>query len=473
MNQELIKNSRLLLRVETNNGTLSPYLEKEKAAMRRKTVILPLFFLLLLASTLLAGCSSYVDISNAQNYYRQAQYTKAMSSLQQKAPSILKAQGPIILNYDLGLLARLSNEYETSNTLLSESERLIWEAYTQSITANIASFLVNDNTKAYPGEEYEDVYINIFKALNYLHLGRSESALVELRRSIEKQANLRQKYEQQVQKISSYSDAQGFASVETTRYATSFSTSALAQYLSAIVAQKMGEDNTFYYAINQARHAFASQSGLYDFPMPSVFDIEDTPLKDSKARVHLISFTGQAPIKQERRESVWVSRNNYAQIAYPVLVERKSAIERVKVSIQGGPTQQLEKIESISNIAIDTFKAKSEVIRMKAVTRAMAKAVGIALYDAYTEKDNNVTVFEELLGLIFRVAQTVSESADVRSVHFLPSLSWVGYVDLEPGTYTFTYEFLNASGRVVHSHKVSNLRVTANSVHLVEAHSPL
>jgi len=97
--------------------------------MRRKTVILPLFFLLLLASTLLAGCSSYVDISNAQNYYRQAQYTKAMSSLQQKAPSILKAQGPIILNYDLGLLARLSNEYETSNTLLSESERLIWEAY--------------------------------------------------------------------------------------------------------------------------------------------------------------------------------------------------------------------------------------------------------------------------------------------------------------------------------------------------------
>ena len=441
--------------------------------MHKRPIDLFLFSFLLLASLLLAGCSSYVDISTAQNHFQRAEYAKAFTSLEQKASSVLKSQGPIILNYDLGLLARLSNRYDASNNFLSESERLIWEAYTQSITANIASFLVNDNTRAYQGEEYEDIYVNVFKALNYLHLGQSESALVELRRSIEKQANLKQKYEQQVQKVSSYTDAQGLSSIETASYASSFSTSALSQYLSAIVAQKLGEENTFHYSINQAKHAFASQPNLFNFAMPKAFNIENDPLPDTKGRVHLISFTGQAPTKVERRESIRVSSNNYAQIAYPVLTGKPSSIDRVRVSIQGGSTQHLEKIESISNIAIDTFKAKSELIRLKAVTRAMAKAVGIALYDAYTEKDDTVTLAEELLGLIFRIAQNVSESADVRTVHFLPSLSWVGYVDLAPGTYTFRYDFLHSSGRVVHSHEVSNVKIEAKRVHLVEAHSPL
>jgi len=421
---------------------------------------------------LLSGCSSRIDISNAQSQYLNSNYSQAFLDLEQQAPSVLKAQGPIILNYDLGMLARLNKAYKDSNNYLSEAERLIREAYTQSITANVASFIVNDNTKAYTGEDYEDIYLNVFKALNYLHQGEEESALVELNRSIEKQAFLKQKYEKQVEQVASYREKQGLGSVEGQSYASSFSTSALANYLSAVVAEGMGEENTRYYAMNQVRHAFASQPALYAFPLPSTAAEDPQKVESGMGRLHVVGFTGQAPLKEERVESIYVSYANRAKIAYPVLVGRPSQVQAIEVSVDGNRVQRLERIESIKDIAIDTFRATSELAKLKAVTRAMAKAIGIAAYDAAALEDNQVTAAEELLGWIFRIARDVSESADVRSTHFLPSEAWVGYLDLQPGTYTVELSFLNASGRVLHQEILPNQVVRENGVNLAETFCP-
>lgn len=431
----------------------------------------PLCFLLLV-TLLLSGCSSRIDISNAQSQYLNSNYSQAFLDLEQQAPSVLKAQGPIILNYDLGMLARLNKAYKDSNNYLSEAERLIREAYTQSITANVASFIVNDNTKAYTGEDYEDIYLNVFKALNYLHQGEEESALVELNRSIEKQAFLKQKYEKQVEQVASYREKQGLGSVEGQSYASSFSTSALANYLSAVVAEGMGEENTRYYAMNQVRHAFASQPALYAFPLPSTAAEDPQKVESGMGRLHVVGFTGQAPLKEERVESIYVSYANRAKIAYPVLVGKPSQVQAIEVSVDGNRVQRLERIESIKDIAIDTFRASSELAKLKAVTRAMAKAIGIAAYDAAALEDHEVTAAEELLGWVFRIARDVSESADVRSTHFLPSEAWVGYLDLQPGTYTVELSFLNASGRVLHQEILPNQVVRENGVNLAETFCP-
>jgi len=440
----------------------------------RKSVANGLFFvLLLMLIVLMSGCTSFMDMSATQSLYKGAKYQGAYESLLLEAPSLLKKQGPIIVNYDLGILSRLVGNYTDSNNYLSESERLIWEAYTESVSGNIASFLVNDNTKAYQGEEYEDMYLNVFKALNYMHLGETEAALVELNRSIEKQTFLRQKYEQYEQQMTEYAREEGLDAPAVQTYATSFSTSALSNYLSASVAQALGEKNTLHYAIDQVRHAFSSQPSLYPFPLPSVVKLEEDPFPQDKGRLQLVSFSGQSPLKEERVERVYVSSFNRAKIAYPVLVGGSSQVQAVRVSIEGQPMIPLQRIESISNIAIDTFRAKSELIKMKAITRAMAKAVGIALYDEYAAQDNNVTAGEELLGMIFRIARDATESADVRSTHFLPSEAWVGYVDLPEGTYTINTEFLNASNQVLHRSPGKTVQVQAGSLHVAEAFCPL
>ncbi len=430
-----------------------------------------LLCVLLLCPMVFLGCSSYVDLSSSQAYVMQGNYEKAYHNLQMQAPSLLKAQGPIIVNYDLGMLARLNNNYQESNKLLSESERLISEAYTQSITANIASFIVNDNTKAYQGEEYEDIYLNLFKALNYIALGQEESALVELNRSMEKQALLKQKYERYSKQVRNYASQHGLGSVDTEIYASSFSTSALTNYLASLVAQSLGEASTAYYAKEQVKHAFASQPQLYNFPLPSLLD-EGAP-EEGKARLHVISFSGQAPQKQERWEYVSVSPYNRAKIAYPVLVGIYSNVHSITLKAGSQAETTLHKIESISDVAIDTFRTKSELAKTKAVLRAIAKAVGVAMYDSVAQQDDKVTAAEELLGFIFRVAQDVSERADVRSTHFLPAEAWVGLIDLEAGVYDLEFSFLNASGRVLHSVFLPNQEVRADELNLSEVYYAL
>ncbi|MGH0052768.1 MAG: hypothetical protein ACQ5SW_05185 [Sphaerochaetaceae bacterium] len=427
----------------------------------------------LLLIVLMTGCTSFMDLSATQSLYRGAHYQSAYESLLSEAPSLLKRQGPIIVNYDLGILARLNGNWQESNNYLVESERLIWEAYTESVTGNIASFLINDNTKDYQGEAYEDMYLNVFKALNYLQLGKKEEALVELNRSIEKQSFLKQQYEQYEQQVSDYAREEGLEplpSVQT--YATSFSTSALSSYLSASVAQALGEENTLHYAIEQVRHAFTSQPTLFPFPIPSVISLGEDPFPQDEGRVQLIAFSGQSPLKEERVERVYISQFNRAKIAYPILVGVDSQVRSVRVTIAGENSIALQKIESISNIAIDTFGAKSELIKMKAITRAMAKAVGIALYDEHAARDNQVTAGEEFLGMLFRIVRDATESADVRSTHFLPAEAWVGYVDLPEGTYTITTEYLSASNQILYKTAGKPLEVKAGELHLAEAYCP-
>lgn len=430
-----------------------------------------LLCLLLLCPTLFLGCSSYIDLSSSQHHVIQGNYEKAYQNLQGQAPSLLKAQGPIIVNYDLGLLARLNKNYTESNFLLSESERLIREAYTQSVTANLASYVLNDNTKAYQGEEYEDIYLNLFKALNFIALGEQESALVELNRSMEKQAFLKQKYEQYSKQAREYASQQGLGSIATESYASSFSTSALINYLAYLVAQSLGEESSSYFAKEQVKHAFSSQPQLYRFALPS--SLEQKEPEPDKERLHLISFNGQAPLKQERWEYVYLGPTNQAKIAYPVLVGRISNVQSIQVKANGQTQATLQKIESMSAVAIDTFRSKSQLTKTKAVLRAMSKAVGIAIYDSVIQQDDKLTAAEELLGLIFRVAQDVSERADVRSTHFLPSEAWVGSIDLEPGLYDIEFSFLNATGGVLHTMVLPNQAVKQGTLNLSEAYYAL
>lgn len=402
---------------------------------------------MLAVSILLFGCASSIDLSSSDRHYVSSNFKAAYESLEQKGPSLAKAQGPIILNYDLGMLARLNGEYERSNLLLSESERLIGEARTKSITAALASFIINDNAKEYAGSEYEDIYLNIFKALNYLALGEAEGALVELRRSLEKQTQLKARYEQDRGRIASYAKQNNLSWDGSTTYATSFSTSALANYLAFIVAHHLGDESMASYSQSQVAHAFATQPTLYPFSQPTTTLASD--VKDGQKRLHIVCFTGRSPTKEERWEYIYLNRYDRLRIAYPVLVGQESAVTAIQVRIvENGKSVEAERIESIFSVASDTFASEGQLALQKSVMRSMARAMGIAVSDSLSSsKDDNLSLLGDLMGLFFKVSGEVAERADVRSTHYVPSEAWVGAIDLDPGLYTVEISFLNRWGQ--------------------------
>lgn len=424
----------------------------------------------LLAIILATSCVSYVDLSSTDAYLKRGQYTKAYDSLKNSLEHLVAAQGPLIASYDLGMLARLTGDWKHSNELLSDAERRIQDAYTKSITASLASFIVNDNTKEYGGESYEDIYLNLFKALNYLHLGQYESSLVEIRRMIEKQSVLQDRYEKQADQVRRYASTNHIRQTDLPAQATSFTTSALANYLGVIIAAHLGEQSTLDYSFNQIHHAFETQTKLYPFPIPESVE----PLKsEGRDSVHLIAFTGRFPVKEERMDFISISPTNVTRIAYPVLRPVPSAITSIRVRVDGKVITTLEKIESFSLVAEDAFQSKSGLLYAKATMRAISKELGIGIWDAISkDKDGKRSAFAEVLGFAFRVGKELSESADLRSTHYLPAEAWVGTLDLEPGSYTIEVEYLNRIGQVLHTERFMET-IDPTTINLLESYSPL
>ena len=79
-------------------------------------------------------------------------------------------KGQVLYDLDRGILSHYGKEYLRSNEELSGAEQGIYDLYATSVTQTINSFLLNDTVVDYSGEVYEDIYTNLFMALNYIHL---------------------------------------------------------------------------------------------------------------------------------------------------------------------------------------------------------------------------------------------------------------------------------------------------------------
>jgi len=81
-----------------------------------------------------------------------------------------------------GLLLHYAGQYEESNELLQEAERVIDDRYTKSVSRALLSVVSSDRALAWLPSDTERLMVNYYGALNYLALGDLEGAEVEARR---------------------------------------------------------------------------------------------------------------------------------------------------------------------------------------------------------------------------------------------------------------------------------------------------
>jgi hypothetical protein len=257
----------------------------------------------------------------------------------------------ISLFLDKGLLEHYAGNYRNSSQDLQEAERLIEEAFTKSITAEILSYIANDKTKEYRGEDYEDIYLNVFNALNYYHDNNIEGAMVEIRKismSSGKLDMLSRKYENTNRSAGNYVTNQfrelGFSVNPNLPQgkAVNFSNSALARYLGALFYLGQGKTDDARIEFAQVDAAFKSNPGIYNFPVPkSVAAAQNIPA--GKTRLNIIAFTGLSPIKEESTIPGFFSffKNTplkAIQFKLPVLADRKKRNQINNISIEVGST---------------------------------------------------------------------------------------------------------------------------------------
>ena len=440
------------------------------------------FFLAACLGLLAISCATkseaYKDIDNAVSKNEFELGVEAIKKGQERKRPIYRNNNAISLYLDKGLLEHYAGKYADSSQSLQEAERLIEDAFTKSVTANIASYIANDNTKEYPGEDFEDIYINIFNALNYYNNGNIEGALVEIRKltwTNGKLDMLGRKYDgvkasageymlEQLKKIGISLNPelpQGDP--------INFSSSALAHYLGALFYFGEGNTDSARIEFNLVEEAFTANPNVYYHPLPaSVAAVRNVP--NGKVRLNVIAFTGLGPTKEEGNfDSFFPFFSSpilwSTQFKLPKLVRRPSRIDRIEILING-ETFNLELIEDMGAVVTETYNARFGSLFFKTYIRTMLKyaAVDVAALVATDQLGDLAGMASAAAG---KATADASESADIRMSRYFPDKAYIGGINLEPGNYEVTIDFYAGSSMVAKEKR--NVTVRPDRLNLIEA----
>lgn len=424
---------------------------------------------LLLATFALAGCATYSDSFGViERNLSAQQYDAALQDIEKKSES---KNGRVLYLLDKGMVLRMKGDFAGSNQALEAAKSEMERLYAASVSENALSFIVNDATVSYAGDDYEQVLVHLYMALNYLELGQPDDARVE---ALQVDIKLREIGE----KIPE----------------SKFTEDALSRYITGLIYEELGEWSDAMIAYRKAYEAYKKYQVNYGLAMPDMlkhdllrlaqrqglkdeaalyrkeFGIEPLPKTKNKPELEgelvFVLNNGLAPIKREKSVGMWApppavvvdisKKKAPATPAMPVLVNialpyyesRPNNVLSARVSVSDKQTssQLMEDIDAIAKASLDS---RMPAITARSIARAVAKgAIQQSVDKAGSNRDSDAGA--ALLGsFLVRVAAAATERADTRSWLTLPANIQMGRLSLPPGSYDVTVELLGADDQVV------------------------
>ncbi len=406
-----------------------------------------------------------------------------------------KEKDRILYYLDAGLLSHYSAQWEESNALLADAERGIEDAYTRSVRSAAASIMLNDNALEYAGEDYEDVYLNVFKAINYLRLGEFDSAFVEIRR-INDKLNLLEDRHANV--------ATGFNTATEkgkpfTPGRAKFHNSALARYLSMLMYRAEGNRDSARIDMMKINEAWQAAPEVYDFKMPSLTTAL-TPSPDAYAKLNVIGFYGRSPDKlartlyiHTRKDAVLIMtteqkstkktnvtalevipwplggllpENSIFKFQIPYMKLRGTSVARATLHLNGYPVEDLVPLERLEKVALETFKIREPLIFLKTITRTIAKSIVSTRAKSQLKKQGSGNFLTDML---VDAAVAATENADLRIAQFFPAVAGISEVDVPVGQYRATVVYYDATGTSLYQDELGVVDVTDGGLHLLQS----
>lgn len=399
-------------------------------------------------SLFLFSCAS-TDFSAIEADVSAGNYLDANSKIEADQKKLYSNHDKVLYYLDSGIISHYGTDWNMSNKSLSQAEQYMDEYFAKSISQAVGSYIVNDTVEDYAGEDYENVYTNLFMALNYIHLKEYEDAMVEIVRFDNKLKVISQKYDAAIEK------ARKNIVSESNEYETQlptanidFHNSAFGRYISMLLYRDTGDIDNAQVDKKYIDSAFTNQSQLYPFAKPESLEHELEPISKGAVRLNFISCTGLAPTKIAETTRLYdASSNTYFKFEIPIMLKQPDAIHSAKVTVydEAGKsinTVNLEKLESIENIAVETFKQKQALVYLKAFLRSLSKTTASSAIVQNTSDSGMASLFS----LMSNVYIELSEQADIRTSRFFPGTVWVGGCTIPEGAYRISVEYLSDNG---------------------------
>ncbi len=424
---------------------------------------------LLLGTFALAGCATYSDSFGAiERNISARRYDAALQEIEKQAGT-----KPDLVLYLLnkGMVLRMKRDFAGSNQALEAAKTEMERLYAASVSENALSFVVNDATTSYAGDDYEQVLVHLYMALNYLELGQLNEARVE---ALQVDTKLRE--------IGEKIPGSKFTEDALSRYITGMIYEELGEWSDAMIAYRKTYDAYKKYQVNYGlampemlKHdllRLAQRQGLADevAQYREEFGIEPqregSSAPEREGELVFVLNNGLAPIKREKIVGASTPPHSvmtdtpatymqaspalpvFVNIALPYLESRHNKVSSARVRVSGKQTytQIMEDIDAIAKSSLDS---RMPAITARSIARAVSKVAIQQSVDRAGRNRNNDLAVELLGSLLVRVAAVATERADTRSWLTLPANVQMARLSLSPGNYTIAVDLLGADEKVV------------------------
>jgi hypothetical protein len=385
---------------------------------------------------------------------------------------------------DTGTFAFSLGEYEEAIASFTEAERIMNELYTISLSREATTFLINDNTAPYRGEDFESVMVNLFLALSYANLSRIEDALVEARKVDSKLTAINLQYADD--KKNAYKE------------------DPFARLLMGILYEMGGTSadlNEAYISYTIALAGYEREYSRFDVAVPEVLlenilslaqfmgndelqkmrqrfpahRVISEAERRENAEVYVLHFNGRTPVKEEGVVVFPIRGGGVVKIAFPRYREIPARIADSRV--HAAPDVGYERFfadsrpaEPIGKIAVENLENRKVRIYAKTLARVTAKY--LALREATRAARRSDEEHGGWAALLAQAAGTAlifaSETADLRSWRTLPAEIRISKLTLPPGSYQLWAECVDASGRVVRKVELGSKELKAGGKILLQ-----
>ena len=459
-----------------------------------KIRLLKFYFL----TILFFGCAStktnLTQYKLSDKAFKKQDYTYAISRIKEAKDKYYKHKDRVLFYLDLGMLYHFNKQYKLSNQFLTNAEYVIEELFTKSISKAGLSILLNDNAKEYQAEDYEDIYINIFKALNYIHLKMFDDAFVEINRVNHKLNMLEDKH----RKIDNSYNKSKDKKIEFKTGKNRFYNDALARYISLLLYRADGKWDNAEIDRKKIYEAFALQSQLYTFSPPKM---ENILKPTTKVKTTFISFVGRSPVKQSKTLYIHTEKNvaivatsktkpigekdltyldaffwygledgYHFKFDIPQMIKSETNVANIML-VDSFSRTVFEPIEDIGDIALETFKTRLSRIYIKTISRTITKSLLAKKMSDKVEK-NYGGVVGKLTSLALSATSDATENADLRVSRYFPQKAFIAEVELEPGIHNLKVQYFNENERLIFTDYFPNISIKKNSLNIFESYYP-
>lgn len=398
-------------------------------------------------------------------YLLCSDYDSAYKVVQQSKNTYAE-RNAVLYYLDEGIILHFAGRYRESNQSLSKAESIMDELYTKSISKEVASFVISDNTVPYRGEDFERAMVNLFMALNYVGLGSWEDAVVEARKVDNKLNLINSQYEEGKKNV--YKE-DGFI-----RFLMGSLYEVEGEINDAFISYRKAEEiyRTDYlpnYGVSPppilvenlltSAHAmdFHEEMAQIQKEYPGVSFMESRK-KREMAEVFFVHYNGLGPERVEKHFLIPMPDGFIIKIAYPQFVKKSYRISHGEITLRNlgsGQSYRFPTIlmEDITSIAVMNLDNRINRIKAKAIARATTKYLASTAASKAVEEQHGA-----LAGLLTKMTANIisvaTEQADVRQWRLLPAEIRVGRMMIPPGDYSGKIEFIASGGFVISSRGV-------------------